>query len=880
MNWHSISVKESLKKLNVNFEKGLSQKDIQERKKKLGSNKLPKEKALPGFKIFLEQFKSPLIYILVVAGIVTIFFPAEEEKEFLKKYADSIVIFAVVFLNTIVGFIQENKASKSLAALKKIVHHEAEVLRNGKLKIINSLDLMPGDIIFLNPGDRVPADARIIESRDLKINEMALTGEWLPAEKKSGVIDEKTALADRDNMVYMGTIVENGKGKAVVVEIGLGSEIGKIAEMVKETKEEETPYQKKLAKFSKVIGLVIGLICIMIFIEGVLFGRDAIEIFKTAIAVAVAAIPEGLPIAMTIILALGMQKILKRKGLVRKLVSAETLGSTSVIATDKTATLTEGKMKVSSVLTMSEIINGNKDKEKEKLSLKSAVLCSEAFVENPEASSGDWILRGRPTDKALLMAAMESKIIVDNIKKKEQVVGDLPFDPKNKYSASLNKNSKGEYVLHFLGAPDKVLSFCNLEPKNKSILEKKLESMAQEGLRVVATAYKKIVVTKSQIPNIEEEINNLNFISFIGIKDPVRKEVKEAIATCRRAGLRLVIITGDHKLTAKAVAQELDFKIQDKNILDGSQLDELSDKEFLARIKEIKIYARVEPKHKLRIVEAWKNKGEVVAMTGDGINDTPALKKADVGIAVGSGTEMAKETSDLILLNDSFSIIVAAIEEGRVILDNIRKVVTYLLSDSFTEVVLISVSIVLGFPLPVLAVQILWVNLIEDGPLGICLAFEKKEEDIMKNKPHGHDMPLLTREMKFLIFIIGIITDVLLLSLFFWLITFSSYQDSHIRSIIFAALTIDSIFYIFSCKSLRHNIWKINLFSNKFLIFSWLFGLIALLAALYFPPLQVLLKTEPLNFFDWQLILGLGFLNIALIEFTKWYFISRHQTEL
>ena len=349
---------------------------------------------------------------------------------------------------------------------------------------------------------------------------------------------------------------------------------------------------------------------------------------------------------------------------------------------------------------------------------------------------------------------------------------------------------------------------------------------------------------------------------------------------CRQAGMRPIIVTGDHKLTAKAVAEELGFKIKKENILEGQDLDRLSDKEFEKILDKIQIYARVEPRHKIRIVRAWQERGEVVAMTGDGINDAPALKKADIGVALGSGTEIAKEASDLILLNDSFSIIVAAVEEGRAIIDNIRKVITYLLSDSFTEVILIGASLLLGWPLPVVAVQILWVNLIEDGPLALCLAFEPKEKDLMRQIPQKHNIPLLTQEMKTLIFIIGLITDFLLFGLLFWLIKYSGYEISHIRSIIFAGLTIDSIFYIFSCKSLRKNIWQINPVSNKFLVFSWIFGVIALIGALYLPILQTLLKTVPLNFFDWQLILGLGLFNIILIESVKYYFIARHQTEI
>jgi len=403
-------------------------------------------------------------------------------------------------------------------------------------------------------------------------------------------------------------------------------------------------------------------------------------------------------------------------------------------------------------------------------------------------------------------------------------------------------------------------------------LKKELISFTEQGLRVVACAQKEVVLKGT----IKDLCYDLNFSGFITLKDPVRKEAKKAMKVCRQAGMKPIIVTGDHKLTAKAVAEELGFKIKEENILEGQELDKLSDEEFMDKLKHIQIYARVEPKHKLRIIEAWQDKGEIVAMTGDGINDAPALKKADVGIAIGSGTEVAKETSDLILLNDSFSIIVAAIEEGRAIIDNIRKVITYLLASSFTEIILVGFSIVLGLPLPVAAVHILWVNLVEDGLPTMALAFEPKEKDLMKQKPQGHDTPLLTREMKAIIFIIGILTDLLLLGLFLWLLN-KNHHLSYIQTMIFAGLAIDSMFYIFACKSLRKNIWHINPFSNKLLIISLLVGVLVLALAIYLPPLQLLLKTVPLGFSDWLIIMGLGIIKLVLIEVTKWFFIVRKE---
>jgi len=855
--WHNVSSEEVIKLLYSDAEKGLAEREVKKRQKKFGKNSLPEEKPLSRLTILFEQFRSPLIYILVLAGFVTLF---------LREYTDTIVIFGAVFLNTIVGYFQENKAVRALQELKKIVKYESQVIRDGNTKVVNSSELVPGDIFIMGPGAKVPADGRIIESYNLKVNEMALTGEWVAAKKERDVLTKEVSLADRDNMVYMGTLVEDGKGKGVVIATGPQTEIGKVAEMVKETKEEKTPYQKKLASFSKIIGGVIAAISFFIFLEGILTGNEFSEMFTIAVAIAVAAIPEGLPVAMTVILALGMQRILKKGGLVRKLVAAETLGSTSIIATDKTATLTQGKIQVTKMLVRKE----------KNLIPKIAVLCNEAFVENPSASKDKWKLRGRPTDKALLSFGMESGFLKTELEKELPEIDESPFDNKKKFIATLHRLNEKTNILFVAGAPERILAMSEMEEKEKEKWEKEIEKTASKGFRTLAFAL---------LETSEKEINDsffssekpvLDFVAILGLSDPLRKEAKEAIRVCRRAGMKPIIVTGDHKLTARAIAEELGFKIKDENILEGKDLDRLSDKEFEKIISKVQIYARVEPKHKMKIIEVWQQKGEVVAMTGDGINDAPALKKADIGLALGSGTEVAKETSDLILLNDSFSVVVAAIEEGRAILDNIRKVITYLLSDSFSEIILVGGALLAGFPLPILPAQILWVNLIEDGLPDIALAFEPKEKDLMKQKPRGHDAPLLTREMKVIIFIIGFFTDVLLLGLFFWLWN-QNHDISYIRTMIFACLTIDSLFYVFSCKSLRRNLWHINPLSNKFLVFSWFVGLIALISALYVPLFQNLLKTVPIGLNEWLIILTLGLIKLILIEVTKWFFIVKNK---
>jgi len=852
---HSRPWQEVMEGLKSNAKTGLKEEKVKENLQKFGKNILPKENPPSNLRIFARQFKSPLIFILVIAGFITFI---------LGERTDSIVIFSAVFLNTIIGYVQEHKATNSLDALKKILRKKAIVIREGVEKEIGQEEVVPGDIIVLKSGNSIPADARIIEEWELNVQEAQLTGEWIASGKHIKTLDEETALADRDNMVYMGSIIEHGTGKAVVVATAKRTELGKIANLLKEVKEEKTPYQKKLGHFSWIIGAVVAVLALLIFFQGLFVGRPGIEMFTIAVAIAVAAIPEGLPVAMTAVLAVGMRRILAKKGLVRRLASAETLGSTSVIATDKTLTLTEGKMEVEEIFTLEK-----KDREE---ALHASALANEAFVENPEAVFEKWSIKGRPTDKALIRAAMEAGVSKIALEKEMPLVLRLPFDSEQKYIASFhkkNKQAKGMRV-YVSGAPETILALSHTTPGEKSTAEKTLENLTSKGLRVVGLAVKDVSEAD------KEHIQNLHFIGFVALKDPLRKEVKSAVAFARKAGLKIILVTGDHLLTAKAIGGEIGMKTEKKNIINGTDLEKLSDEQLAKRLDDIEIYARVEPAHKLRIIEAWQNKGAIIAMTGDGVNDAPALKRADIGLALGSGTDVAKEASDIILLGDNFSIIPAAIKEGRVITDNIRKIITYLLSGAFTETILIGTALILKTPfLPVTALQILWINLVEDGLPGVALVAEKPEKDVMDRAPQKKDSRLLTREMKSIIFVIGIITDLLLLGLFFWLLNNTTYSAAHIQTVIFIGLGLDSLFYVFSVKSLRQNIWQYNPFSNRFLTYSVLIGLILLVAAVYMPPFNTLMKTETLSFFDWSILIGLALLNVVLIETAKWFYIKK-----
>ncbi|MDO8655278.1 MAG: cation-translocating P-type ATPase, partial [bacterium] len=559
---------------------------------------------------------------------------------------------------------------------------------------------------------------------------------------------------------------------------GLRTELGTIASSLRDIREEKTPYQQKLAAFSWVISGMVAVAAVLLFLQGVLTNQNPTDMFLVAVAVAVAAVPEGLPLAITVVLALGMQRILRKKGLVRRLTAAETLGSATVIATDKTLTLTEGRMEVE------EIFSVRGDRESV---LVIAALANEAFVENPEATPEERTIVGRPTEQALLDAAMEAGLFKEQLEKQYPLVLRLPFTHQEKYVGSLHKRD-GHLHMYVSGAPDALLEISQGTKEEKDRLEMKIRELAGKGLRVIGFAFKELKASELDVMPAKaarEEIQDLTFAGLIGLKDPIRKGVGEAITSAKQAGIRTIIVTGDHLLTAQAVAKELNIPAADDNCIEGKELERLSSEQLQERLDSLFVYARVEPNHKLRIVEAWQARGEVIAMTGDGVNDSPALKKADIGIALGSGTDTAKEVADLVLLGDDFSIIPAAIREGRGIVDNIRKIITYVISDSFTEVILIGSSLAFGLPLPLTALQILWINIIGDGPPALALAFEKTDESVMKRKPEKKRVSLLTPEMRVIIFIIGIITDILLLLLFVWFWKYQAISLEHARTLIF-----------------------------------------------------------------------------------------------
>ena len=887
--WHALELKKVFEILHTS-DQGLSSKESEQRLKKIGANKLPEAKKLSKLIIILSQFKSPLVYILIFAALIAIF---------LQDYIDAGVILIAILINTIFGFYQENKANNSIAYLRKLVQFKARVLRDGNEKEINTAELVPGDVIFLEAGDKIPADSRLLKVDNLQIVEASLTGEPVPAKKKLATLDKGAVLAERFNMVYSGTVVASGRGMAIVCDTGINTQIGEITRLVKETVEEDTPLQSQLKQFSRYLTYAVLFFMGFIIVLGKLqgrqifgFGHEAREsLLNVAAATAVAAIPEGLLIAVTVILAVGMQAILREKALIRRLIATETLGSVSIICTDKTGTLTEGRMQVSQVITAGEELDIKKSlpyqaaaKLKDHdLIVKMSLLCNNAVVENPDEGLEKWKIIGDPTETALLLAALQSGAPEKEIKEAQPRLQEVPFDSEWKYMATLNKLDKKRNVIYVKGAPEVVFKMASkiringkkvkLTVNSKKELTKKYEELTAKGLRLLAFCYKQTNSTKKI--DIKDELNDLIFAGFIALKDPLRDEARETFRLTKQAGIRPIIITGDHRLTAKAIVSELGLDVAEKNIIEGEELDKISDEELMRRLPDIDIYARVEPKHKLRIVHAWQKMGETVAMTGDGVNDAPAIKAADIGIALGDGTDVAKETSDMILLDNNFKTIVAAIERGRVIFENIKKVTLYLLVGSFTEIILISGSLILGFPIPILPAQIIWVNLITDGFPSFALTFEKGEEGVMKEKPRPRNERILDKEMKILIFVIGIFTDLVLLGIFYLMLDFTNMELIHIRTFVFAALAINSLFYVFSCRSLRHTIISKNPFDNKFLIFGVIMGFILQLAAIYQPQLQKVFATVPLSLNDWILIFGLGIFNIMAIEVVKYYFIVK-----
>ncbi|MDD3160264.1 MAG: HAD-IC family P-type ATPase, partial [Candidatus ainarchaeum sp.] len=882
--FHNKSAQSTIATLQSNEENGLSKQIVKERLLEFGLNEIESGKKITIYEIFINQFKSILVFALVLTTLISLA---------MQEYLEALIIFIVIFSNSVVGTIQEFKAEKSMEALKKLSASHARVIRNGIQELIIAKELVVGDIIILETGDKVPADARIIKESNLAVDESMLTGESVPSKKNENVINLNTTIIQRKNMVFKDTIVTNGKAKCIVTATGKNTEIGNIAHLLAKSTEEETLLQKKLNQFMKNIGIVVVIGTIMTIIFGALFTEiEFIDLLKLAIAQAVSFIPEGLPIVITIVLALTVSQMVLKKAIVRKLPAIETLGMISYICTDKTGTLTRNEMTVTQVFIDNQIVQvtGNgydtigEFKIENKINpvqnktlihlLRTAVLCNDSNIEKKEKNK----IIGDPTEGALLVLGEKAGIIKNEIENKQKRIGEIQFDSEKKYMITFNQHDKINF-LNIKGAPEKIIELCDyilingkkekLDKKTKENILNENKKMASFALRVIGFAYKENVTIS------ESELKGLTFIGLTAMIDPIREEAKNAIKDCKSAGINVVMITGDHKNTANEIAKQLGLIEKDSIILLGDELDKLSDKEFESIVEKVVVYARTSSIHKTRIVEMLKKKGHVVAMTGDGINDALAIKKADVGIAMGiSGTEVTKEASDVVLEDDNFNTIIEAVKEGRGAYKNITKVINYLIGTNLSEVIILGFILISGLffsgglPIIIIPIQILWINLVTDGLCVVTLGMEKMEEEIIKEKPKKTNEPLLTKDVIKFILVTG--TIIAFGTIMTFIIDYYILNNSliHAKTMAFVVL----VFYqLFSALNARSNkpIYKIGLFSNMKLIYSIVLSVLLMIIVIHIPIMNILLQTIPLSLEDWLIIIGISSTLFFIFEIKK-----------
>ncbi len=864
-NWFNKTFKEVEKELETDLEKGLSKEKVEERQEKYGFNELQQIAKKSIIQRFLEQFKDFSIIVLIIAAIVSGIVGVLQGE----GITDTIIILIVVIVNAIIGVAQESKAEKSLEALQKLSDHASKVIRNENMEVVPSKELVPGDIVVLDTGDYIPADLRIIEAVNLKTQESSLTGESVPVEKTSEIIEEQEiGIGDRKNMLFSSSLVTYGRGKGIVVETGMTTEVGKIAGMINSTEKQETPLQQKLDKLGKTLGIAALVICAVIFILGILQGKEIISMFMTAVSLAVAAIPEGLVAVSTIVLAIGVQKMVKKNAIVKRLPAVETLGSATVICSDKTGTLTQNKMTVEKIFwndatrEASNISDDEIDEELTKL-VYANMLCNDTKI------SSDGTLTGDPTETALV--DMGFKLNFDpSIYDRMERVEEIPFDSDRKLMTTVNKVGD-KYVVYTKGGIDEILKRCNsyeiggqISEELESYINKirqENEKMAQNALRVLGCAYKEIdhIPTKEEMKTIE---NDLIFIGMVGMIDPPREEAKLAVEKCKTAGIKTVMITGDHKITATAIAKKLGILENDDEAITGLELEQMTDEELEKNVRHYSVYARVSPEHKVRIVKAWQKNGEVVAMTGDGVNDSPALKKADIGCAMGIvGTDVAKEAADVILTDDNFATVVSAVEEGRKIYDNILKVIQFLLSSNIGEVVVLFFATLLtplfskwfgitdinGLEI-LLPIHILWINLVTDSLPALALAFDPANSDIMQRKPIKPGKGIFTKGMTWRVVYQGIMIGGLTLAAFMiglattkepiGTLTLDQSKIEVGQTMAFVTLALSELVHVFNVRDNKKTIFKTGIFNNMKLIGAIIISALLMFVILLIPGLR------------------------------------------
>ena len=947
--WYTKPVEEVAEALGTDPKRGLTSQEAQARLERYGSNELQERPRISFWKMLLEQFNQFLVLILIVSAVISFF---------LGEYVDSGAIMAIVILNAILGVVQTSKAEEALAALKKMAAPNAEVLRDGHSLTIPAREVAPGDVVLLETGNYIPADVRLVESVNLRIEEASLTGESVPVEKEANlVLKEDLPLGDRRNSAYMSTLVSYGRGKGIVVNTGMSTEIGLIAEMIQSYEEEPTPLQVKLDQLGKWLGIGCLIVCGIVFVVGVLrdtevgmilqagggllaylntFKQTIVEMFMVAVSLAIAAVPEGLPAVVTIVLALGMQEMIKRHALIRKLPAVETLGSATVICSDKTGTLTQDKMMAVQIYVDRTILSISGEGYSpagefsddgravdlggypgSNLLLRAGLLCNDARLEalsddfsrpggqqpglssqrrtetiegpldrSPTNHPTNWHMVGDPTEGALVVAAAKAGFWKEELEQDYPRLAEIPFDSERKQMTTIHPDPKwGGYVAYVKGAPDIIIGLCHevvedgqerplTAEKRRRILEVN-EALASNALRVLGVAYRPLAEVPRH-PTVEEVERDLTFVGLIGMIDPARPEVKEAIEVARQAGIKTTMITGDYKNTAVAISKELDLLSPDGRVLTGAELDQLDDETFTDIVEKVEVYARVSPQHKVRIVEALKERRHVVAMTGDGVNDAPALKRANIGVAMGiTGTDVSKETADMVLTDDNYASIVSAVEEGRIIYSNIRKFVYYLLSCNVGEILIIFLAMIIGWPVPLVAIQLLVLNLVTDGAPALALGMEKGDPDIMQQPPRPPDEPVINREMVWGIIIQSIaITSATLLSFWIGLRWFPN-NTAAARTICFTTLSISELFRAYTSRSERYSLWSIGVFSNKWMQWAMLTSLIIILTIIYVPFLDPIFDTAFLGLREWLVIVPLVLVPAAAAEATKYFLRQR-----
>jgi Ca2+-transporting ATPase len=916
--WHSLAVEDTLKQLDTKMESGLSSQTAKERLEKVGLNQLQEKPRPSFFTLLFNQLKSFVIIILLVASIVS---------ALLGDYIEAGAIMAIVVLNAVLGVVQESRAEEALAALKKLAAPEAQVMRDGHRVTVPARELVPGDIIFLEAGNYVPADIRLLETVNLKVEEAALTGESLAVEKDAGIVLESNVpIGDRRNTVFMGTLISYGRGRGVVVSTGMHTQLGLIAIMLQSVEEEDTPLQKRLDQLAKILGWATLGICAVVFIVGVIRThgslQEIVDMFMIAVSLAIAAVPEGLPAVVTISLALGMREMVKRHALIRRLASVETLGSATIICSDKTGTLTQNEMTVTRLWADGQFLNitgsGYKPEGEFKLNdttvhlddypaiktvLWIGALNNDAQMDKAIDESGEKIYRiiGDPTEGSLLVAAAKAGASYDELLKAYPRIQEVPFDSVRKRMITLhdiNKPHKEDFspfvdnrnvhqvAVVVKGAPDLIMGLCNkyqeiddqvhdLDERNRQRILDANDVMTKDALRVLGVAYR-IIPTLPKKIDADELEDNLIFTGLVGMIDPARVEVTPALNTASNAGIRTMMITGDFPNTARAIAESIGLLKPGRKVMSGDNITQYSAEELQEIVRDTDVFARVSPEHKLRIVDALRNNGEIVAMTGDGVNDAPAIKQADIGVAMGiTGTDVAKETADMVLTDDNYASIVSAIEQGRIIYSNIRKFVYFLISCNIAEICVIFLATIFGWPSPLTAIQLLWLNLVTDGAPALALSTEKGDPDIMQQRPRPVKEPIINRYMQVGIVIQTVaITTVTLIAYYIGRFT----DPQHIEfaeTMAFVTLSCSELLRAYTARSEYYPILKIGLFGNKFMNYAVLSSLVLIMLVVYIPFLQTIFNTQPLGWMQWSEILPLLIVPSAAAEITKFVFAKR-----